>query len=92
MCVCVFVCVCVCVCVYLLVDVCLCVRACRTECLAAADVPCFEERSVSLRVGLCEGINSLVRRAWLSPRAAPSNVFLPRLRRLLADEDVHMRG
>lgn len=46
---------------------------------------------VSGLVGLCGSINSLVRRAWLPPREAQSDVFILHLRRLLADEDVHMQ-
>lgn len=46
---------------------------------------------VSKLVGLCGSINSLVRRAWLPPREAQSRVFILHLRRLLADEDVHMQ-
>lgn len=46
---------------------------------------------VSGLVGLCGSINSLVRQAWLPPREAQSSVFILHLRRLLADEDVHMQ-
>lgn len=54
--------------------------------------PGIEELYVRLLVGLCGGINSLVRQAWLSPREAQSSMFILHLRRLLADEDVHMQG
>lgn len=83
--VCVSVCVSVRKCVLLSAHVCLC------GCYAASPLPCVEELRVSLLVGLCGGINSLVRRVWLSPREAQSSMFILHLRRLLADEDVHMQ-
>lgn len=63
---------------------------CLCGCCAASAFPCVAELCVS-RVGLCGGINSLVRQAWLSPREAQSSMFILHLRRLLADEDVHMQ-
>lgn len=51
----------------------------------------LESPRVSGLVGLCGSINSLVRQAWLPPREAQSGVFILHLRRLLADEDVHMQ-
>lgn len=51
----------------------------------------LESPRVSGLVGLCGSINSLVRQAWLPPREAQSSVFILHLRRLLADEDVHMQ-
>lgn len=51
----------------------------------------LESPRVSGLVGLCGSINSLVRQAWLLPREAQSAVFILHLRRLLADEDVHMQ-
>ena len=75
------------------VEVCaaVCAHGCVCRCCAASTFPCVEELRVSLLVGLCGGINSLVRRAWLSPREAQSSMFIHHLRRLLADEDVHMQ-
>lgn len=77
-------CVCVCVCRYPHMCV-VCVRCPASDCL------CVEELCVRRLVGLCGGINSLVRQAWLSPREAQSSMFILHLRRLLADEDVHMQ-
>lgn len=51
----------------------------------------LKSRRVSGLVGLCGSINSLVRRVWLLPREAQPGVFILHLRRLLADEDVHMQ-
>lgn len=68
-----------------------CAHACVDDALHASAFPCVEKPCVSLLVGLCRGINSLVRRAWLSPREAQSSRFILHLRRLLADEDVHMQ-
>lgn len=61
------------------------------QCCAASSSPHVVEQCVCLLLGLCGGINSLVRRAWLSPREAQSGMFILHLRGLLADEDVHMQ-
>lgn len=76
---------CVCVCSVVHTRVCLCERCSSTA------FPRVEELCVSLLVGLCRGINSRARRAWLPPREAQSCMFILHLRRLLADEDVHMQ-
>lgn len=76
---------CASVCATALTCVSVCVRCPASDCL------CVEELCVSRLVGLCGGINSLVRQAWLSPREAQSSMLILHLRRLLADEDVHMQ-
>lgn len=82
---------CVCVCLSVEVSAAVCAHACLCRFCAASALPCVGELCVSLLVGLCGGINSLVRRAWLPPRQARSSMFILHLRRLLADEDVHMQ-
>ena len=75
---------CVCLCV------CLSVPLLRVHTLPVLSLV-LKSSVLALLVGLCGGINSLVRRAWLSPREAQSSMFILHLRRLLADEDVHMQ-
>lgn len=70
----------------------MCLSVQTAACVGAANAfPCVGELCVSMPVGLCWGINSPVRCAWLFPREAQSTMFIPHLRRLLADEDVHMQ-
>lgn len=72
---------------------CVCVLnvLCENSELPVLSLVFVEEHCVSSLVGLCGGINNLVRQAWLSPREAQSSMFILHLRRLLADEDVHMQ-